>query len=208
MTSSWVWVRVGVCAAGGYLCGFVLQVHPVCVSYISVHVFLCPNLCVCAWLYLYISGGLTNRWYKLHFSICSLSVCVSARTHVCVFHPTMTILSENYFSSLHLTFLYTRFFFLSHPSLWFALCLNTVSLIYIHSQTESPRSPAFVQHVALTETSDALCGGPILAFSSLSTSLSGSYRPRKVSVITSAILLLISYLVFKKLYLYYFIIAF
>lgn len=60
----------------------------------------------------------------------------------------------------------TLAFFLSHPPFRFPLCLDTVSLIYIHSQAESPGSPTVVQRVALTETSDALCGGPILALSS------------------------------------------
>lgn len=54
------------------------------------------------------------------------------------------------------------FFSLSHPPFRFTLSLDTVSLIFIQSQAESPRSPTAAQSSALTVTSGVLWGGPIL----------------------------------------------
>ena len=90
----------------------------------------------------------------VHHSIHSIN-----RVCACTCHAYMTIHSGNYFSSLRLVILlYTFFLSLILPS----GLLSTVGLIYIHSLTKSPRSPSFIQCVALTETSGALCLGPCL----------------------------------------------
>lgn len=122
-------------------------------SNISAHVFLCPHiLCVCRCLY-----ACLHLYFSFKPVVC-VYVCV--RVHVCV-----SLLSQHdrsqwkcfFFATLDVCLHLFFFLPLSHPPFWFPLCLDTVNLIYIHSQAECPRSPAFVQRVALTETSDAMC---------------------------------------------------
>lgn len=89
-------------------------------------------------------------------SLCVSCMCVSVCMPSLHDHSQWKLL---FFATLDVSL---HSFFSPSSSLQVALCLDTVRLIYIHSQARSRGTPTVVQRVALTETSDALCCRPIL----------------------------------------------